>query len=808
MQPFNPAAALLPTHYSPVLVTLSVVVAALASASAFAVVDRAAAAPSRRMRFRWVAGGSVAMGFGVWAMHFTGMLALVMPMPVSYDLMITLASFVPAIVGSGAALWVLSSRTLGAGRIQTGGLLLAAGVGAMHYTGMEAMQAAMAMEYVPILVVLSVVVAYGLALVALYTRFALQRAVKRIHSRGLVSALSLLAGVTMGCAVAGMHYTAMAAVHFHPAFGAAQRGMPISTGWLAAAVTTVATAIVGFTLLVAYVDRRVSQASDSALDAETRLRAIFETMADAVVTFFVDGRIESMNPSAETLFGFGPGDLGQARIRDLLPELDTGRLGSKKEEHDPTQRTVETTGRRSDGSRVEVEAALTRMRIAGRDLCNVVIRDITTRKSAEMGFKRLATAVEQASEAVVVADLDGTVQYVNPAFERITGFPGERVIGSTTYNITRLMENEGLEGEVQAAIEAGGVWSGRVLGRRQDGSLLEGDGTVSPVRDATGRITNTVAVFRDVTERSILERQLQQGQKLEAIGRLAAGIAHELNTPTQYVGDNIHFLKEAFEDLEPALLALRELASPPDGTPSALGKKVQEAVEHADIDYLLEEIPRSARHSLEGVTRIAKIVRAMKEFSHPGTERKPCDLNRAIESTVTVATNEWKYVAKMELDLDDRLPFVPLLADEFNQAILNMIVNAAHAIGEAQAEHPERKGVISVSSRAGGDGWVEVRVADNGVGIPDEIQSRVFEPFFTTKEVGHGTGQGLSIAHTVVVKKHGGRLGVESTPGEGSCFVIRLPLADASSGDDVAGNGNGSDAGTFRAPLAALTPRG
>ena len=181
---------------------------------------------------------------------------------------------------------------------------------------------------------------------------------------------------------------------------------------------------------------------------------------------------------------------------------------------------------------------------------------------------------------------------------------------------------------------------------------------------------------------------------------------------------------------------------------------------------------------MEGLERIAKIVRAMKEFSHPSVEKGATDINRAIESTITVARNEWKYVADMVTNFDPDLPPVPCLKGEFNQVILNILVNAAHAIADLSGSGSDVKGTITVSTRHD-DQWVETRIADTGPGIPDEIRTKIFDHFFTTKEVGKGTGQGLSIAYNVVVNKHGGTISVDSTVGQGTCFIIRLPILDS-----------------------------
>ncbi len=243
------------------------------------------------------------------------------------------------------------------------------------------------------------------------------------------------------------------------------------------------------------------------------------------------------------------------------------------------------------------------------------------------------------------------------------------------------------------------------------------------------------------------------------------------------MGDNTRFLQDAFTDLvtllddyEAALEGVR--AGTPDEATIARTLATSQRV---DLPYLRGEIPLAIDQSLDGIDRVAKIVRAMKEFSHPGTsEMTPVNLNEAITSTLTVARNEWKYVAEVETELDMELPRVPCLPGEFNQVILNIIINASHALAEKFKDG--EKGRIRVCTRAV-EGWAEVEISDNGPGVPLEIQSRVFDPFFTTKEVGKGTGQGLAIARSVITNKHGGTLTLRSTPGEGATLTIRLPLA-------------------------------
>ncbi len=292
-----------------------------------------------------------------------------------------------------------------------------------------------------------------------------------------------------------------------------------------------------------------------------------------------------------------------------------------------------------------------------------------------------------------------------------------------------------------------------------------------------------VSIVRDISERLSADRekdkmqtQLLHAQKLESVGQLAAGIAHEINTPTQFIGTNIDFMAEAVQDISGFIEEVQKIA---DSAPHKIGERIQEALEEADWEYLAEELPRAISQSQDGVKRVTSIVLAMKEFSHPSSREKvPQDLNHIIETTVTVARNEWKYVADMELDLDPNLPHIPLLTDEMGQVILNMLVNGAHAIAEKLGDNPDGvKGRITVSTKKVDD-KVELRICDTGQGITEKIQLRIFDPFFTTKKVGKGTGQGLAISHDVIVEKHNGTIKVDSTPGEGTTFIIRLPLGE------------------------------
>jgi PAS domain S-box-containing protein len=316
--------------------------------------------------------------------------------------------------------------------------------------------------------------------------------------------------------------------------------------------------------------------------------------------------------------------------------------------------------------------------------------------------------------------------------------------------------------------------------RRADGTYMWARLFASALDDdpAHGRLLRGIAL--DITQTRELEIQLRQAQKLESVGRLASGVAHEINTPVQFVNDSVHFVRDAFADLAALIAEYQSLrACVREGCPgtpaSEMAEKVARAEEDADLSYVLESVPQALGRSIDGLGRIAEIVRSMKEFAHPDRkEMTTVDLNHAIQSTLIIARNEYKFVADLATFLGD-LPPVTCYASEMNQVILNIVVNAAHAI-EDVVKGTDRKGVITVRSIVDGDSVV-ISVSDTGTGIPEHIRDRIFDPFFTTKQVGKGTGQGLAIARSVVVDKHGGDLNVESEVGKGTTFLIRLPVS-------------------------------
>ncbi len=398
------------------------------------------------------------------------------------------------------------------------------------------------------------------------------------------------------------------------------------------------------------------------------------------------------------------------------------------------------------------------------------------------------TLVVEGTQAIPFAlDVeDGHFEYIGPQGPQRLGFSEElwKQIGF----LDRLMPRD-RNGQVRERIDASKSGSFEI-----EASVLTQDEKRVDLRwvasceqsDSTGQHKVLRGMMLDVTDQRRLENELAQAQKLESVGRLAAGVAHEINTPVQFVSDSVSFVREALEDLSEIVDKYRELrnATEKGADVAAAAKAAEEAEDDADLDYILENAPVALDRARDGLGRVAAIVRSMKEFAHPDRkEMAQADLNQAIQSTLVIASNEYKYVAEVETDLGD-LPLVNCYAGEINQVVLNLIVNAAHAIGDVVKE-TQAKGKIRVATRVLDD-QVEIAISDTGKGIPVEVRAKIFDPFFTTKEVGKGTGQGLAIARSVVVDKHGGTLHFETEVGRGTTFYIRLPINGPSSASAAA----------------------
>ena len=385
---------------------------------------------------------------------------------------------------------------------------------------------------------------------------------------------------------------------------------------------------------------------------------------------------------------------------------------------------------------------------------------------------RLSVVVEHSADALLLATEEGFIRFVNPAVETMLGCPSDDLLGCDIWSLLHADDVGRFRDDAPSPIRPA-AQPCRIRAR-EDADWTDAEALVEHVSEHDGS-RSIVFTARDMSERHRLELELRHAQKLESVGRLAAGIAHEINTPIQFVGDNVRFLDSSFADVVGLYGAYGELlcaARTSADLPAAV-RKVESIADDIDIEFVLEEVPVAISQSLEGIGRVANIVRAMKAFGHPGTEQKTqANLNEAIMHTLVVADNEIKYVADVETELGE-LPLVHCHLGDINQVVLNLVVNAAHAIAAAD----RGRGTIRVRTRAT-DSDVVIEVADTGTGVPPEIADKLFDPFFTTKEVGTGTGQGLALVRTLVTDRHGGAIDFTSEVGHGTVFTVRLPVAD------------------------------
>ena len=391
--------------------------------------------------------------------------------------------------------------------------------------------------------------------------------------------------------------------------------------------------------------------------------------------------------------------------------------------------------------------------------------------------------------AVIMVDREGRVTEANQAATEALGWPLEELTGRHLHETIHHSQDDGSEYPwdfcpVFAAIEDGSSHhvDGDVFWQKS-GPSFSADFIACPTRNEDNEITGAVLIFRNLSEQRIKEANRIHSMKLESIGVLAAGIAHEINTPVQFIGSNVAFLQESVQDLLAVIEAYGSLKSALADHPgfSDLFGEIEALEQDVDMDYLREEVPKAFDQTKDGIERVTKLILGLKGFAHSGeTESKrPADINAIIDNSLIVCQNAYKYVARLETDFGD-LPFVDVYPNDIGQVIVNLVVNAAHAIAELK-EQTSEMGTIRITTSCREDAvWIEV--SDTGGGIPEHAQRRIFDPFFTTKTFGQGSGQGLAISRTIIHNKHQGELTFQSTVGKGTTFFIKLPRSAVQSG--------------------------
>ena len=723
--------------YSQRLVALSVVIAIFASYAALDLAGRVTAARGV-VRAIWLMGGASAMGLGIWSMHYIGMLAFSLPIPVFYDWPTVVLSLLAAILASAVALYVVSRELMGAWRAVAGSIPMGAGIAAMHYIGMDAMRLAAMCHFDTALVTLSVVLAIVISFVALWLAF-----LARVERRG--SAWRKIASsVVMGAAIPVMHYTGMAAASFTPSDEVPNLSHAVSISALGTTgITMVTLLVLGLAVLTSLFDRRYSAQTLELQSAEQRYRLLFERSLAGVMRTSLDGRILDCNNSCARIFGYASCDELKASPtsdRYFDPEDRNSFLARLKEEKSLTN--YEHCLRRKDGSPVWLLGSANL--VEGKDDepagNEETLIDITERKKAEETFRK---AFNANPEPIAIGTIsEGRYIDVNESFLHVTGYRREEVIGHTSAELKFWDRPEDRANLVGTLRKQGSARNTEITFCTKSGERRTALDS-SEIIEVAGQKC-MMSILRDTTEQKLLEKQLRQAQKMEAIGQLSGGIAHDFNNLLSVIIGYSGVIEESMSPADP------------------MKKKCEQI--------------KKAGHSAASLTR------QLLAFSRQQVlESKVLDLNSVVLNVEKMLRRLIGEHIDLKTALDPALAYIKADQGQIEQVIINLVVNARDAMPQGGRVTIETANVQLDEDYARrhppqlSGSYVHLAISDTGIGMDAETQARIFEPFFTTKEIGKGTGLGLSTVYGVV-RQSGGHIWVYSELGHGTTFKIYLPV--------------------------------
>lgn len=565
---------------------------------------------------------------------------------------------------------------------------------------------------------------------------------------------------------------------------------------------------------VGQIAKQYNRVIESLQEMVGKTNSILNNISNGIITFASDGLLTSCNPAVENIFGISSAEI----IGKPFPRFISSFTSQNSSDSSPIFENsnidellgekIEVEGTRKDGSNLVVEVIIDKSKGKEHDkpFYTGIVRDITDRKTAEEQLHKLSIIPEQSPSSIVVTDIKGNIEYVNPKFSDLTGYSSDEVMGKNPRILKSGKTSQEEYAQLWETITSGAEWHGEFHNRKKSGELFWEAASISPIKDQDGNITNFIAIKEDITERKRMEDELREtnsyllenesklrktvldlqtthkelreaheqmirSEKLASIGHLAAGVAHEINNPVGFIGSNIQTLEEYISNYLKILRMvdnLKQSIKEKDMKKvDCLIKEMNEVEEETNFSFMMTDMSSLIEESRRGIERIKKIVLDLRTFSREDKgETENCKIEEIIESILGIIHNEIKYKAELKKNYSG-LPLVKCNAQKLGQVFMNLIVNASHAI--------EEKGEIKIKTYQK-DNYACIDVSDTGPGIPKEQLQRIFDPFFTTKPIGKGTGLGLSIC-SEIVKNHNGEIKVESMPGKGTTFTVMLPIS-------------------------------